>query len=92
MKIIKRILLILIVLSTTGLLFRGWFYRHLVKYKSVGLRTNYSVTDNKLVDHINASANLQSNPDIEQIIKLGLSITSVQLNFTKVYLIQPRSS
>ena len=70
------------VLTTVGLLFRGWFYRHLVTYKSVGQRTNYSATDNKLVDYINASADEQTDPDIEQIIKLGLSITSEQLKFT----------
>lgn len=82
MKVIKRILLTLLVLTTVGLFFRGWFYRHLVTYKSVGHRTNYSATDNKLVDYINGSTDEQTDPDIEQIIKLGLSITSVQLNFT----------
>ena len=82
MKIIKRILLTILILTTVGILFRGWFYRHLITYKSVGHRTNYSATDNKLVDLINASANRQTDPDIEQIIKLGLSITSRQLNFT----------
>lgn len=83
MKFIKRTLLIILILTTVGLLFRGWFYRHLVTYKSVGLRTNYSATDNKLVDLINASAGNQTEPDIEQIIELGLSITSKQLNFTE---------
>ena len=82
MKIIKRILLTILILTTVGILFRGWFYRHLITYKSVGHRTNYSATDNKLVDLINASADRQTDPDIEQIIKLGLSITSRQLNFT----------
>lgn len=82
MKIIKRILLTLLVLTTVGILFRGWFYRHLVTYKSVGHRTNYSATDNKLVDYINVNTEEQTDPEIEQIIKLGLSITSDQLNFT----------
>ena len=82
MKMIQRILLTLLVLTTVGLLFRGWIYRHLVTYKSVGHRTNYSATDKKLVDYINGSTDEQTDPDIEQIIKLGLSITSMQLNFT----------
>ncbi len=82
MKIIKRILLTLLVLTTVGLLFRGWIYRHLVTYKSVGLRTSYSAKDKNLIDHIDANTNEQTDPDIEQIIKLGLSITSGQLNFT----------
>lgn len=82
MKIIKRILFTILVLTTLGLLFRGWFYRHLVTYKSVGHRTNYLATDKKLVDYINANTGEQTDPDIEHIIKLGLSITSGQLNFT----------
>ena len=82
MKFIKRILLTILILTTVGLLFRGWFYRHLVTYKSVGLRTNYSATDKKLTDYIDLNTDEQTNPDIEQIVKLGLSITSRQLNFT----------
>ena len=82
MKIIKRILFTFLVLTTVGLLFRGWFYRHLVTYKSVGHRTNYSATDKKFVDYINANTDEQTDPDIELIVKLGLSITSGQLNFT----------
>lgn len=82
MKIIKRILLTLLVLTTVGLLFRGWIYRHLVTYKSVGHRTNYSATESKLVDYINANTDEQTDHNIEDIIKRGLSITSGQLNFT----------
>ncbi len=82
MKIIKWSALAILLLATVGLLFRGWFYRHLVTYKSVGLRTNYAATDARLVGFIDASAAQQIDPDIEQIIKLGLSITSEQLNFT----------
>ena len=82
MKFIKRTALTIFILATVGLLFRGWFYRQLLTYKSLGVRTNYAVTNDKLLDFINASADKQTNPDIEQIIKLGLSITSEHLNFT----------
>lgn len=82
MKFMKRIFIIILILTTVGLLFREWFYRQLVTYKSLGLRTNYSATNNKLVDYIDASVDKQADTDIEQIIKLGLSITSGQLNFT----------
>lgn len=82
MKIIKRITLTILILTAIGLFFRGWFYRQLVTYKSVGLRASYSATDDKLVSYINASADKYSDRDIEQIIKLGLSITSAKLNFT----------
>ena len=82
MKFIKRTFLTILILTTVGLLFRGWFYRHLVTYKSVGLRTNYLATDEKLTGYIDASIDKQTDLDIKQIIKLGLSITSRQLNFT----------
>jgi hypothetical protein len=81
MKIIKRIALTILILTAVGSLFLGWFYRHLVTYQSVGLRTTYSANDN-LVALINDSADKQTDPDIEQIIKLALTITSGQLNFT----------
>ncbi len=82
MKFIKRALLIILIISTVGLLFRGWFYRHLVTYKSDGIRTNYLATNIKLTDYIDANTDNQTDPDIKQIIKLGLSITSRKLNFT----------
>lgn len=82
MRFIKWTLIVILILAIVGLLFRGSFYRHLVTYKSVRPRTNYSATDNKLVDYINVNSYEQTDPDIEQIIKLGLSITSRQLYFT----------
>ena len=82
MKFIKQTFIKILILTTISLLLRGWFYSHLVTYKSVGLRTNYSATDKKLIDYIDSSIYNQTNPEIEQIVKCGLSITSRQLNFT----------
>lgn len=82
MGFVKRTLIIILILTTVGIMFRGWFYRHLVTYKSVGLRANYSATDKILTDFIDANTDKQTDPNIKQIIKLGLSITSRQLNFT----------
>jgi len=82
MKFTKQIFLIILILTTGGLLFRGWFYRNLVTYKSVGLRTNYPATDKILTNYIDSNNNIQTDPDIKQIVKLGLSKTSNQLNFT----------
>ena len=82
MKIMKRIFITILILTTVGLLFRGWFYRHLVTYKSVGFRTNYLAKDKNLTEYIDSSIDEQTDADIEEIIRLGLSITSSQLNFT----------
>ena len=82
MKIIKRIFLAILIMTTVGILFRGWFYRHLVTYKSIGLRTNYLATDEKLIEYIDASIDKESDSDIEQIIKLSLLATSNKLNYT----------
>jgi hypothetical protein len=82
MKSIKQIFIIILIIMTIGLLFRGWFYRHLVTYESVGPRTNYLAKDKKLTDIIEANTKGQTNHDIKQIVEMGLSITSRQLNFT----------
>lgn len=81
-KLIKRTILSIFILTVFGILFRGWFYRHLITYKSVGLRTYYYSTNEKLVNYINSNIDNQPNTDIEKIIKLGLSKTSRRLNFT----------
>lgn len=82
MKFIKRTLIIILILTTVGILFRGWFYRHLVTYKSIEHRTNYSASDKILTDYIDANIDTQTDLDIKKIIKHGLSITSSQLNYT----------
>lgn len=82
MKIIRRIFVTIIILTTVGLLFRGWFYRNLVTYKSVGHRNISLVTEKDLEEYLEESINKQTGHDVEQIIKLGLSITSKQLHFT----------
>jgi hypothetical protein len=82
MKILKGILLSILILTAIGIVFRGWFYRHLITYKSVGQRTNYIATDDKLIDYIEKSAGDKKDLDAKDVIKLGLSITSHQLNFT----------
>jgi hypothetical protein len=82
MKFLKGAILTIIILTTAGLLFRGWLYRHFVTYKSLGIRTSYSATDEKLLEYINTNIDEQTKPNIEDIIKLGLSRTSKQLHFT----------
>ena len=82
MKFIKRTLIIILILTTVGFFFRGWFYRHLVTYKSVGPGPNYLAKDKNLIDYVDANTNEQTDPNIKQIVKLSLSITSKQLNFT----------
>lgn len=82
MKIIKRIFFIILIFAAVGLLFRGYLYRQLVTYKSLGPRTNYLATDKNLTAYIDSSLGSQKDRDIESIINLGLSITSEQLIFT----------
>ncbi len=82
MKIIKRIFLTIFILTVVGFLLRGWLYRHLVTYKSIGTRSNYYASNEKLINCIDKKGDKQTNPEIKQIIKLSLSITSKQLKFT----------
>lgn len=67
---------------TIGFLFRGWLYRHIVTYQSIGLRAKYTATNEKFTDYIDASIAKQNELKIEQIIKLSLSITSRKLNYS----------
>ena len=51
-------------------------------YKSVGQRQQYLATDKKLVHFINTNVGDNRAVDIKDIIEIGLSATSQQLNFT----------
>ena len=82
MKILKRIVLIISILIIVGILFREPVYRKLVMYQSIGLRKNYPLTNKQFVNYIDAHTKNLKTPEIEQIIKSALSITSKQLNFT----------
>jgi hypothetical protein len=48
----------------------------------LGFRTNFSANEKDLTNLIDANFDNRKDPKIEQIIKLGQSITSKQLNFT----------
>ena len=74
MKFIKKSLIAILILTTVAILFRGMFYRHLVMYKSVGFRSNFSAKDKKLTDYIESSTENKENTDINQIIKLKIKI------------------
>ncbi len=82
MKVIKRTILIILVLTIIGILFRGWFYRHLVTYKSIGYRQNYLIKNDKLIDCIEINVKDKTDLDVKEVIKVGLIITSQQLSFT----------
>ncbi|MBK8850507.1 MAG: hypothetical protein IPN73_10155 [Saprospiraceae bacterium] len=82
MKIIKRSLLMILLLTAVGILFRGWIYRHSLSYKAVGMRTTYPARNKIFTQYIDSCIDHQNEPDIKHIIKLALSITSEKLNYT----------
>jgi len=82
MKFIKRTALAILILMIAGILFRGWLYRHLVTYKSIGQRSTYLITDDKLTEFIDNNIGDSKYLDIKAVIKMGLRATSRQLNFT----------
>lgn len=81
MKLIKRGLLFLLLLSLCLILFRGWIYRSLVTYESVGERTGYSVTNEQLASVILEHPD-PGSPGVREIIRTSLDITGKQLHFT----------
>jgi hypothetical protein len=80
-KILKRAVLTILLLMLAVLLFRGWLYRNLITYKSIGRRVSYIATNKPLIGFIEASTSRETNVEVKQIIRLALSITSRQLNF-----------
>ncbi|GHN01584.1 hypothetical protein WSM22_30730 [Cytophagales bacterium WSM2-2] len=81
MKVVKRIGIGALIFILTVLVFRGWVYRHLFTYKSIGERTNYKATDFKLLQYIDSSSGRQDS-QIKSIIETSLSLTSKSLIFT----------
>ena len=81
MKWIKRTMLAIVITVTAGFIFREWLYRNLITYKSIGQRSVYLITNNKLTTSIDMNMGKKSL-DIKDVIKMGLSVTSRQLNFT----------
>lgn len=84
MKWIKRTMLAILIIVTAGVLFRGWLYRNLITYKTVGQRYVYLITNNKLATFIDMNMGKKSL-DIKDVIKMALSATSRQLNFTTTH-------
>ena len=81
MKILKRIGIVALILILTVIVFRGWFYRHLITYKSIGKRTSYVANNPNLLQFIDSNSN-KSELEITYIIKTSLSLTSKTLDFT----------
>lgn len=82
MKTFSRILLMLLLLAGVGLLFRGWLYRQVVTYKSVGTRTNYAVTSKELTAYLQSNTETQLARSVAQVIAQSLAITATTLRFT----------
>ena len=75
-------MIVIVVLTGLCFLFRGWLYRHLVKYQSIGLRANYLAHTHNLIVYIDTNTGHEPRLDIKAVIKIALSLTSKQLNFT----------
>jgi len=82
MKILKRIFFAILAILIICIVFRGTLYRYIVSYKSIGQRTNYTITNDKLTRYIEEHCIEKDSVSIEEIIKNSLSLTSKTLNFT----------
>jgi len=81
LKILKRIGIIALMLILAGIVFRGWLYRHLVTYKTIGERTNYTANDSNLIEFIVLNSKYQGS-EVKSIIETSLSLTSKTLAFS----------
>jgi len=82
MKITKRLFITTLILLTILLFFRGWLYRSLVTYKSIGQRQSFMPKDKNLISYIEANTEGNKKTDIKDIIELGLASTSKHLNYS----------
>ena len=78
----KKTILAFLILGILGLLLRGWLYRELITYRSIGKRQNYQITEEELKDYIDLKLKDDEEYDVQKIINLSLSLTSEKLNFT----------
>lgn len=60
---------------------RGYIYRHLFNYKTIGERKSYIVTDKKLKEYIDSFVVTKKHENIDDVIILSLQITSSKLCF-----------
>ena len=74
----KKIILILLLIT---ILFRGWIFRQLITYTSIGTRTSIEITNPKLLERIQKESSNKTN-SIEKIIQLSRSITTKELSFS----------
>ncbi|WP_028979967.1 hypothetical protein [Sporocytophaga myxococcoides] len=78
----KRLFLSILILVTILCFFRGWLYRNIVTYKSIGQRQSYLPRDKNLISSIEANVDGKKKIDIKSIIELGLSTTAKHLHYS----------
>lgn len=79
MRFIKKFLLFVLLLCVVSFLFRGWIYSHLISYKSVGKRVEYSLKSDVLKHKIERQ---KADPNITNVIEKSLALTSNTLSFS----------
>ena len=78
----KRILIVVSAILVLGILLRGFLFRQMVSYETVGARVNYSVVNKDLSDFIESNLENQKSESIDEIIEISLEITTNKLRFT----------
>ncbi len=74
----KKIILTLLLIS---ILFRGWIFRQLITYTSIGTRASIEITNPKLLDRIQKESSKKTH-SLEKIILLARTITNKELGFS----------
>lgn len=81
MKALKKILLSIVVLSILIFCIRGFLFRNLITYQSIGTRQAYAANQD-FIKYIDKNSENKKVVDIREIIKLALKLTTHRLNFT----------
>jgi hypothetical protein len=78
----RKILFTVVLVIITGFVFREPLFLKTVTYKSIGTRSGYKITNAELIQYIDKNGTTEKNPDIRNIIKTSLDLTSGLLHFT----------
>jgi hypothetical protein len=79
----KKRLIYLFVFFTIAYVARGWVFRQIVQYRSIGERVAYPITDPVLLKLVTQEHDRVALSGVEDLIEISHKITSEQVSFTE---------
>lgn len=84
LRFTKRLFLIITIITLLLIIFRAPLYREIISYQTINERFSYIISNDKLKNYIEKNSAQINNPELFDIVKLSLKMTSNELQFSKV--------